>query len=258
MTSFPRRRPDGPPLIGVTGRRLPGRVVEGLEERYQRHEVDLGFASFPAAISADGGLPVQLSFEADPEAVVARIDGLVVTGGQDVDPLAWGGDPACAAGPIDVRRDAYEMALIGAATRRGIPVLGVCRGMQLINVVQGGTLVGDLPTSPIDHRSPALATDARAHAVTLRAGSVAHRLYGDRYDVNSLHHQAVARLGRGLRVSAEALDGTVEAIEMDHLPVLGVQWHPEWLDGRDPAFRWLVNAATDVAYGCYEPRLVKE
>jgi putative glutamine amidotransferase len=221
-----------------------------LEERYQLHQFDMYFSAFPAAVYAAGGIAVELPYEAGAAQVISRLDGLVITGGQDVDPHMWGGDPACTIGPVDADRDAYEMRLIEQALQHHVPLLGVCRGMQLINVVLGGSLIGDLPREPIDHTSPGQATAGGAHEVETKPGSIANRLFGDRLMVNSLHHQGVEEAGRGVTISGRAPEGTAEILEADDGRVLGVQWHPEWLPTPDGSFRWLVHAASDRYFDC--------
>lgn len=249
-----RPRSDQPaaPLIGLTGRRFPGSTLPLLEGRYQKHSFDMHFSAFPAAVAAAGGLPVELPYEAGRAAVVERLDGIVITGGQDVEPTRWGGDPMCAVGQVDPTRDAYELDVINAALELNIPILGVCRGMQLINVALGGTLVPHLANDVIDHTAPGQGTGDRVHTVATVQGSVASALFGEEVAVNSLHHQAVDAPGRGLVVTGRAADRTAEALEMPGRPVLGVQWHPEWLEEPDGSFQWLINAATDRAFGCIE------
>ena len=253
MTSF--HAITGRPLIGITGRRLPSSELGALEVRYQRTAINMYFADFAQAVHRAGGLPVELPYEAATPELVGRLDGLVVSGGQDVDPDRWNGPAECAKGPIDTARDAYETVLIQAALETGTPVLGVCRGAQLINVVLGGTLVADLPADELDHVSTGEPVHVRTHTVTFEPGSLCERLYGASATVNSLHHQAVATPGQGVIVTGRAKDGVAEAFEVTHKSVLGVQWHPEWLDV-DPSFRWLVHTAVDRTFGCLEtPRL---
>lgn len=244
------------PLIGITGRRLPSGALSQIEERYRHTSMMVYFSDFARGIAAAGGVPVELPYEAAVPELVDRLDGLVVTGGQDVSPERWDGPPLCAKGPIDTDRDNYEAVLIEAALAIDLPVLGVCRGAQLINVVLGGTLVPDLGGSAVDHTSGEHAVGARTHDVTFELGSLAARLYGPRTAVNSLHHQAVATPGVNVRISGRAPDGVVEAIEMAGRPLLGVQWHPEWLED-DPAFRWLVNVAVDRRFGCWSAQEVQ-
>lgn len=231
------------PLIGVTGRRLPGSRLTAIDSRYQVRDIDMYWSDYSRMIARYGGLPVQVPYDADPEAVVARLDGLLVTGGQDITPERWGGRPEHAEGDIDPARDAYELALVRAAERRGQPLLGICRGMQLINVARGGTLVPDLDRTPVDHRGEGSPVEHLVHPVDVMPNSLADSIFGSRIKVNSLHHQAVDRPGEGITISGRAHDGVPEIIEIDGLPVIGVQWHPEWMPHDDAAIGWLVHAA---------------
>ncbi len=234
------------PLIGLSGRRYPASRVTGLVAALADAEVDLHFSEYPAAVAAAGGLPVELTRDADPVAIVARLDGLVLTGGADLDPRSYGAEPAPGLGAVEADRDRWELALLHAALDRGVPVLGVCRGVQLLNVAFGGTLVQDLPLGEgrIDHAAWHGDRSCPVHTVAIEAGTVLHGLLGPSVGVNSLHHQAVERVGAGLVVSARAPDGVVEALEVPGRPVLAVQWHPEMLARRpDPTFSWLVAAA---------------
>jgi len=135
---------------------------------------------------------------------------------------------------------AQRVLLRRIALERHIPVLGVCRGLQLLNVHQGGTLHQHVPP----HSRYDVAPDQSVHEVTFDADSTLGRLYGPTHSVNSLHHQTVDALGEGLTITGRAPDGTVEGLELGDR-VIAVQWHPEMMTGRptDPAFRWLVNAA---------------
>lgn len=249
--------PNYKPLIGITGRRLAGTALPDLEQRYQRHDFGAYFTEFPSAITAAGGIAVEIPYESGHADLVARLDGVLITGGQDVHPERWGGDPACAVGPVDTARDDHEAALIRAALDSNVPLLGVCRGMQLINVVLGGTLVPDLDKSCIDHTANGHETSDRVHTVRTAPDSLAHSLFGAEVAVNSLHHQAVAHPGRGVVVTGRAADGTPEIIELPGSAVLGVQWHPEWLPGVEQPFHWLVRTAQDYAYAC-GPRTARE
>ncbi len=208
---------------------------------------------FATRVATAGGIPVNLTYDTDPAGVCAWLSGVVITGGQDVHPACWGGDESVVRG-IDPRtdtmvhdreRDDYELALVRYALERGIPVLGVCRGMQVLNVALGGTLVADLPPSSVRHLSAATApTDGDAdHVVSMTPGSLGAELFGDQVLTNSWHHQAVASCGDGLVVTGRAADGVPEVIEIPGRPVLGVQWHPEWMRSEDAALRWVVAAA---------------
>lgn len=181
-------------------------------------------AGYPRLVRASGGLSAMLPPDAPGVAaeLVDRLDGLVITGGPDVEPARYGAerDPRC--GPPSEERDAWELALIEAALASGTPLLGICRGMQLLNVACGGTLIqhldGHTGTSGVfgEHRvKPVPGTRYAAIAPEETA-------------VPTYHHQSLDRLGHGLTASAHAADGTVEVVELPgDTWVLGVQWHPE-------------------------------
>ncbi|WP_077801890.1 gamma-glutamyl-gamma-aminobutyrate hydrolase family protein [Streptomyces sp. JHA26] len=223
------------PLIGVSTY-LESRARWGVWEL----EAALLPAGYPRLVQRAGGLAAMLPPDA-PEhaaATVARLDGLVVAGGPDVEPARYGAEPDPRTGPPARARDAWELALIGAALAARVPLLGICRGMQLLNVALGGTLVQHV--------------EGHAEAVGVFGGHPVTPVPGTRYAgvvpeetcVPTYHHQAVDRLGTGLIASAHAADGTVEAVELPSADgwVLGVQWHPEM--GEDPrVMRALVDAA---------------
>lgn len=234
--------PSSGPLVGLTGRRAHAGQL-GAPTGFADAPVDAYFAEYARSVALAGGVPLHLPSDADPALLVGVLDALVLSGGDDVDPVRYG----AAVGPrttvIDPLRDAFEVALIGAALDAGLPVLGICRGAQLLNVALGGTLVLDLPVGDgVSHASYAYPRAHRRHTVHLEPGSLAHALYGATTVVNSFHHQAVDRPGAGVRVTGRADDGVVEAVEVDGMPVFGVQWHPECFGG-DPAFDWLVETA---------------
>ena len=242
------------PLIGVTGRRFRLSLLQGADPRYGDRCIDTTMSDFSTRIADAGGLPVQVSYDTDPEAVCAWLAGVVIAGGQDVHPACWGGDTDVVR-DIDPRtdpmvhdrdRDAYEIALVRAALDRGIPVLGVCRGLQVLNVALGGTLVADLAAGPVRHLSDEAApTDGTVdHLVSFEPGSIAAGLFGGDVVTNSWHHQAVDRCGAGLLVTGRTEDGVVESVELPGRAVLGVQWHPEWMKSTDPTLTWVVREAT--------------
>ncbi|MFF0277355.1 gamma-glutamyl-gamma-aminobutyrate hydrolase family protein [Streptomyces sp. NPDC004330] len=202
-------------------------------------------APYPRLVQESGGIAVMLPPDA-PEAaaaVVARLDGLVVAGGADVEPVRYGAEPDPRTGPPARERDAWELALIDAALASGTPLLGICRGMQLLNVARGGTLVQHL-----DGHVEAVGVIGR-HPVKPVPGSRYAALVPELAEVPTYHHQAVDRLGAGLAASAHAEDGTVEAVELAAPAwALGVQWHPEM--GEDlRVMRGLVEAAARAAAG---------
>lgn len=226
------------PLIGLTTSELRRSTLGTLQPAHP--EMSLG-VTYARAIAGAGGMPVVLPPVA-PEAIGAlldRLDGVCLSGGPDLDPAAYGAQPEPELGPTEPGLDAYELALIRAADARGLPLLGICRGAQALNVARGGTLRQHV----LGHRQRALPV-AGTHAVRIAPRSRLHEIAGAaRLTVNTFHHQAVATLGAGLRASARAPDGTVEAIEDPRRPfLLGVQWHAEAME--DPSlFEALIAAA---------------
>jgi putative glutamine amidotransferase len=202
-------------------------------------ELALGL-SYPQSLERAGAMPVILP-PLLPEVIdllVARLDGLLLTGGPDLHPGTYGKTPHPALGPTEREIDAFELALIRAAERRGLPVLAICRGMQALNVALGGTLVQDLPSERpggLTHRQEE-AGRVPTHPVRLAEGSRIARIAGTtEIEVNSFHHQAIDRLGAGLRPAGWAPDGVIEAVEDPTARfVVGVQWHAESLSESQP------------------------
>jgi len=192
--------------------------------------------SYTEAIRHAGGLPVLLPATLDSEDIAryaAMIDGLLLSGGDDVDPACYGEAQAWACGSISPLRDGFELTICREVLRLGKPILGICRGIQLLNVALGGTLYQDLASEVKDsiaHRQHQRSIYA-SHPVAIEEGSLLHKVTGTTaLRVNSLHHQALKEPGDGLRVSAAAPDGVIEAVEHERLPFcIGVQWHPERL-----------------------------
>ncbi|MER6079858.1 gamma-glutamyl-gamma-aminobutyrate hydrolase family protein [Streptomyces sp. NPDC001833] len=227
----------GRPLIGVSTY-----LEAGTRWGVWELEAALLPAGYPRLVQRAGGLAAMLPPDA-PEyaaATVARLDGLVIAGGPDVEPVRYGAEPDPRTGRPDRPRDAWELALIDAALAAGVPLLGICRGMQLLNVALGGTLVqhidGHAETPGVFGHHPVKPVPGTLYAATVPEDT----------SVPTFHHQAVDRLGTELVASAHATDdGTIEAVE---LPagrgwVLGVQWHPEM--GEDlRVMRALVTAAS--------------
>ncbi|MFF5961354.1 gamma-glutamyl-gamma-aminobutyrate hydrolase family protein [Streptomyces luteogriseus] len=194
---------------------------------------------YPRLVQRAGGLAAMLPPDDTRYAAeaVARLDGLVIAGGPDVDPVRYGAEREPRTGPPAPERDAWELALIEAALAARVPLLGICRGMQLLNVALGGTLV-----QHIDGHAEVVGVFG-GHAVKPVPGSLYAGVVPEETFVPTYHHQAVDRLGEGLIPSAYAADGTVEAVELPSADwVLGVQWHPEM--GEDVRVtRALVEAA---------------
>lgn len=188
--------------------------------------------NYSEAVAQLGGLPLLLG-NLEPELAEAYLedaDGVLLTGGVDVDPDFYGAEPHPLLGLVDLPRDRFELALFGAARAKGVPVLGVCRGHQLINVALGGTLHQHLPAlaGNVQHEQLEIG-GTPSHGVALELGSALALAFGAaQVRTNSYHHQAVDKPGRGLRVVGQSADGTVEALESSEGSfVLGVQWHPE-------------------------------
>jgi putative glutamine amidotransferase len=184
---------------------------------------------FDAVVRA-GAVPVLVDDVPDPKAFLARVDALVLTGGPDVDPARYGQAPHDAVYGVDRRADDFECALADAATARSVPTLAICRGFQVLNVTRGGTLFQHLPENPgvPAHGRPGEAGGAREHSVRLDADSLlADVMEATTVTASCHHHQAIDALGDGLRVVGRASDGIVEAMELDGVFVLAVQWHPE-------------------------------
>lgn len=195
-------------------------------------------ASYVHAVERAGGLPLivpPLEQLAHAEAVIESCDGLLLTGGEDVDPERYGEPRHPKLEITNPERDATEIALIEAARARGTPTLAICRGLQILNVALGGTLVQDIRSqrpSAIDH-DPGGSRDAPAHAIDVEPDSQLARMLGvTHFSANSLHHQAADRVAEGLRATAWAPDGLVEGLEWtghDGWWAVAVQWHPEEL-----------------------------
>ena len=234
------------PLIGITGRRWPlAYLGPHIPPALTSATFDLHLAEYPAVIAAAGGLPVQLARDADVGELIACLDGVVISGGSDVDPSFYGHDPHPRLGSTEPDRDQWELDVIATAIQGGVPLLGICRGAQLLNVHLGGTLTQHVELSDgVGH--PRFDDDRaiRCHRVCLVPGTLAHSLFGDELSVNSLHHQTINADAPNATVSGRADDGVVEVIEVPGRDVLGVQWHPESLDGIDPSVAWLVNRAS--------------
>jgi gamma-glutamyl-gamma-aminobutyrate hydrolase PuuD len=204
---------------------------------------------FEAVVRA-GGQPVLVDDAPDPKALLARVDALLLTGGPDVDPTLYGEDPHDATYGVSRRADDFECAMADAATARSVPTLAICRGLQILNVARGGTVFQHIPEHPgvPAHGEPGVAGGARLHDVTLDADSLVADVMGaTTVRASCHHHQAIDRVGDGLRVVGRAADGIVEAMELDDQFVFGVQWHPEDIAADDPPNQHLFDALVRTA-----------
>ena len=242
----------GRPVVGVTGYQVGPVAAQ-----------EAGFGSralavFPTAyfdwLVGLGMAPVPVTPLIDLEDSLDMVDGIVLTGGNDIDPAHYGAKRHPSVIDICPERDEFELALAKIALARGIPVLGICRGLQILNIALGGTLHQHLPDMPgtLVHspewldgtRDPSNRWASAFHGVEVSHPWLA-RLTARRLETNTYHHQAADRIGDGLVVAARSADGVVEALVGTESPVLGVQWHPELHRSGDAAgeapFRWLTN-----------------
>ncbi len=233
----------GRPTIGITTRTImeANRALDGASVEYAE------------AIARAGGVPVQLPGRLRPvhREVLGAVDALVLTGGGDVDPRLYGERPSSAVGGVDPARDEWELELTKQAVDESIPLLAICRGCQILNVARGGTLIQDLPTVTSSNHLVLGSRDVISHQVQIQPGSRLAEIVGsDDLEVNSIHHQAVDAPGLAVEVGARSTDGVIESIELEGPPALGVQWHPEDLQGRprhELLFEWLVEEANELA-----------
>lgn len=225
-----------PPLIGLTAQPSLMRSAAGeIPFHVLAH-------TYTDAVARAGGVPVLLApVPADRiDAILDRMDGLVLTGGGDVDPQRYGEDPVPSVHGVDARRDEFELELARRARQRRTPMLAICRGLQVLNVALGGSLIQDIAgngTGEPHHRAGHGVYHGH-QPVRLEAGCRIAGIVGETdLMVNSIHHQAVRRLAPGLRAVGWAGDGVVEAVEHEDggWPLLAVQWHPEYLGHADDA-----------------------
>jgi putative glutamine amidotransferase len=234
------------PLIGIT-------TSVTVDKTPERAYVN---GAYIRAVQAAGGIPVLLTphFTAEVQAALwERLDGLVLTGGGDIEPSRFGEVGHPTVDEVSPARDDLELGLTRRAVTEDVPLFAICRGIQVLNVALGGTLVQDIPSewpNALAHAQSAPRHEA-THAVKIMGeGTHLGRVLGTlEIEVNSLHHQAIKRLGDGLREVAWAPDGIVEGVEMpgDGRFVVGVQWHPEELVTHDQAARNLFDALVDAA-----------
>lgn len=198
------------------------------------HDIKSGVCvDYIAAVLKAGGVPLQLPLisGADTEPYIHLCDGFLFPGGPDLHPRFYGEDARQGLGPVHPELDAFQLELMRAVLKSGKPVLGICRGAQVLNVVLGGSLHQDIgeTSTKLAHYMDSHRSDV-AHKVQIERGSLLYGLFGGELWVNSFHHQVINRLGKGLKVIARAEDGIIEAITLeDHTFAVGLQWHPEMM-----------------------------
>lgn len=238
------------PVIGITTSYLWKQRALFLKEAYV------------TSVKRAGGVPVLLGPFMDPEDAVELVDGLLFSGGGDIHPKYYGEPISPRIRNIEPYRDEFEIELFKLAYERGIPVLGICRGAQLINVALGGTLYQDLASEVVNaikhdwfaNGEDMLPRDYPIHTVKIKLDTRLFGILKERLEVestsdavlavNSYHHQAIKRLGEGLKAVAYAPDGIIEAVEGSEGFLIGLQWHAEWMDNMLPVFRALVEEAS--------------
>ncbi len=240
---------DKRPIIGITANYTDGDAT--LRDRYYKQVV------------AAGGVPVIIPPVADSNVIINTldgIDGLLLTGGGDYNPLWAGEQPSPLLHSINAERDLPELLITRLAYNRQIPMLGICRGIQTLAMALDGEVAQDISLLGVEdiikHSQDADRSET-THVVNIVPGTTLHKIYtsstlhsslftlhSSLLPVNSFHHQAVSNPGKRFRVSASSPDGVIEAMESsEEKPILGVQWHPEWLENGLPLFQWLVSEA---------------
>lgn len=222
------------PIIGITSFN---------DIKSEKTFCEVGY-SYINSIILSGGIPVVIPIIHDEEALkiyLEMIDGLLLTGGGDIAPLLYGENPTEQVDSISWERDRQEIALCNFASEMGIPIFGICRGLQVINVAFGGTLYQDIHKQidgTLGHSPSATSRDQLYHSVKIDKDSKLYSIFReDEIHVNSFHHQAAKDLGKGLKISAFSTDGIIEAIEsQENNFIVGVQWHPEDLVVKHPKF----------------------
>ncbi|NTU74844.1 MAG: gamma-glutamyl-gamma-aminobutyrate hydrolase family protein [Anaerolineaceae bacterium] len=238
------------PLIGIT---------TGREVTKTQFQLAILSESYIEAVRSAGGTPVMLPptlSEADAEVYSQRLDGILLTGGPDVDPAVFNGQPHPRVYEVDPARDALEMNLVRISARNKLPFLGICRGIQVINVALGGTLFTDIADQMPDALKhdyyPDIPRTTLPHNVLLiRDSQLTTILGGTDVPVNSLHHQGIDKPAPVLSITGHAPDGLIESVELPGHPFgIGVQWHPEWLQEHESMrelFRAFIRACAEKA-----------
>jgi putative glutamine amidotransferase len=239
------------PLIAITGRRL------GETDRWPHSRALVSPRGYVESVERAGGRPALIDPVGDPEGLLDHFDALVLSGGADLDPVAYGQPRHAKTYGVNSAVDEFELALTRDAIAREMPVLAICRGLQVLNVALAGTLhqhILERPGVPA-HGRPGEPNGGRVQEVAVEAGTLLAKVMGSpRVTASCHHHQAVDRVGTGLRIVARADDGIIEALELDHNGgwLLAVQWHPEDTSENDPAQQRLFDA---LVTECTQPKL---
>jgi putative glutamine amidotransferase len=241
------------PVIGIT-MDTRDEATPGAAPSYYQLAFD-----YAKSVEKAGGIPLGIPYRTDHSLIpqiVDLLDGVLFTGGNDLDPALYGEEWHPKAVRVDPERQNFELALLAEVERRRVPALAICLGCQLMNVHRGGSLTQFLPDDPTkqEHRRAAAGEPIRRHAIKIEPDSVLGRAIGKgEVSANTYHKQAVNKVGRGLRVTAVADDGTIEALEDPTLPLFAaVQWHPERLNSEEEhlaPFRLLVEKALQNSNG---------
>ena len=231
-----------------------GVIASPLSEGREQSDRNVVTNSYLNAVSLGGGTPIILPITADKEQMDASLDlcdGILFCGGIDVNPLLYHQTPHLLLGACNMEYDCFQITIMKKVLERNMPMLAICRGIQLLNVVRGGSLYQDVTLQPKEamrHMQKEEDRSRPSHKVQIMEGTVLSKIFRSEVLTNSYHHQSVKDLGEGLIVSAKAEDDTIEAIEMaDHPFQIGVQWHPECMVQSSPSmrelFREFVNAS---------------
>ncbi|WP_409022318.1 gamma-glutamyl-gamma-aminobutyrate hydrolase family protein [Dellaglioa sp. P0083] len=232
------------PIIGIVGN--PNRnPITGMHI----NEITYTPQGYIDAIIEVGGLPLIIPTDlANASSYLDLVDGLLLAGGQDVSPILYGQEPHPKLEELNPPRDEMELALIKEAISRKIPILGICRGLQILNVFFGGTLYQDLSDYSnwqVKHLQDPTLPEYATHSVSIKTNNYLSDTYGSTLRVNTYHHQAINRLGDSLTAIATSSDGLIEGISSNDGLILGVQWHPEMSYIKEPSdlaiFKWLIN-----------------
>ena len=240
------------PLIGIGS---------DVAKRQGERDRAFAFTTYTEAIRRAGGIPVVIPPQPEnADEIIEELDGLVLAGGDDCDPSAYGEARHPTTEPGDPRRLTNDLSLAKAARERGIPTLGICLGAQMMNVAAGGTLIQDIDSSiSTDIKHASEPADRHRHDVTFEKNTRLSNILGGRpLNVNSSHHQAVGKVGEGLKVTAHAPDGIIEGLEDPSHPFyVGVQWHPEDMTG-EPSASTLFGAFVEAARKFAEEKIRNE